>query len=163
MSQRTVRAALAALAFLSLASVASAGPATVGRKVPPFELESLTGDPISSTDFEGKPLYANVFATWCGPCRSEMPLISRTLPHYRGRVAFLAVDAQESSSVIAPYLKSVGVKARVAIDGGQFVATFGASSIPESIFIDRRGIVRAIVHGPIDVVTLKKDLALIES
>lgn len=142
-------------------SLALAAPATVGVRAPPFELESLTGKPVPSSQFRGRALYINLFASWCPPCRLEMPLIVRTLPRYAKRVNFLAVDAQEPSAIIRPYLAQARVRAQVAIDHGQFAASYGARSIPESVFIDRHGVVRAIVHGPIDKATLQKYLALI--
>ncbi len=157
--RRAVAVALAA--SISTMSTAFARPAAVGAKAPAFELESLTGQPVNSSAFAGRALYVNVFATWCPPCRSEMPLIARTLPRYAKLVAFLAVDAQEASEIVKPFLARVGIRSQVAIDRGQFAATFGATSIPESVFIDRHGTVRAIVHGPIDQATLRKDLALI--
>ncbi|MDQ2857199.1 MAG: TlpA family protein disulfide reductase [Candidatus Eremiobacteraeota bacterium] len=156
------RAIVGALAgCIATTTPALAGPAVVGSKAPAFELESLTGQPVNSKAFAGRALFVNVFATWCPPCRLEMPLIARTLPHYAKSVAFLAVDAQEASEIVKPFLARVGVRSAVAIDRGQFAATFGATSIPESIFIDRHGTVRAIVHGPIDRATLHGNLALI--
>jgi len=141
---------------------AAAQPASVGKKAPPFLLEKFDGDSLTLADFAGKPLFINLFATWCPPCRMEMPLIARTSKSYAGRVAFLQVDEQESPSIVAPYLEKIGVKALVAIDQGPFEANYGATAVPESVFIDRHGIVRAIVHGPVDEETLKKDLALID-
>lgn len=159
---------LAALAAV-LVPVAPAAPAlaasrsaAVGAPAPAFALEGLDAETIASPSFAGKPLFVNVFATWCPPCRMEMPLISRVSKRYANRIAFLAVDEQESASIVRPYLKSVGVAASVAIDQGQFEASFGASPIPDSFFIDKRGVVRAIVRGPVDEATLLRDLALID-
>jgi len=153
---------LGALLDSSVAADA-AQPASVGKKAPPFLLEKFDGDSLTLADFTGKPLFINLFATWCPPCRMEMPLIAQTSKAYAGRVSFLQVDEQESPSIVAPYLKSIGVKALVAIDQGPFEANYGAAAVPESVFIDRRGVVRAIVHGPIDAEMLKKDLALIDA
>jgi len=146
---------------MSVSSVADSESARVGKRAPNFELDGLDGQTFRLKAFAGRPLFVNVFATWCPPCRLEMPLVERTLRRYRNRIAFLAVDAQEPSTVIRPYLRSVGVHARVGVDSGQLVASYGARSIPESVFIDRDGIVRAIVRGPIDSETLVRDLALI--
>ncbi len=157
---------LSLVVLLSLASAAPAFAATrsaaVGAPAPAFLLDGLDAASVGSASFKGKPLFVNVFATWCPPCRMEMPLISRVSKKYADRIAFLAIDEQESASVVRPYLTGVGVRARVAIDQGQFEASFGASPIPDSFFIDKRGIVRAIVRGPIDEATLLKDLALID-
>ncbi|MGH7707993.1 MAG: TlpA family protein disulfide reductase, partial [Vulcanimicrobiaceae bacterium] len=133
----------------------------VGAAAPRFIVDRLTGGVISSAGLRGKPAYINIFASWCPPCRQELPAVVGAYSKYRGAVAFLGVDEQEPAVAVRPFVKAMKLTFDVGLDRGQMAATYGASSIPESIFIDRRGVVRAIVHGPISSTTLANDLALI--
>jgi cytochrome c biogenesis protein CcmG/thiol:disulfide interchange protein DsbE len=145
----------------SSASAAGALVATVGRPAPAFVLEDLSGAPLSSKTLRGKPLYINVFATWCPPCRIELPEIVRSYDRYEGKVAFLGVDEQEPSGKIEPFRRKMGIRYPVAVDQGQMEASYRAHSVPTSVFIDRRGVVRALYRGPIPGKLLQKYLALI--
>jgi thiol-disulfide isomerase/thioredoxin len=159
--------AVAAVAISIAAAVAGsaavAGPvvATVGQAAPAFLLEDLSGAPLSSKRLGGKPLYINVFATWCPPCRKELPEIVRSFGRFKGQIAFLGVDEQEPAGRITPFMHAMGIRYPVAIDQGQMEASYRAHSVPTSVFIDRRGIVRALYRGPIPDILLQKYLHLI--
>src|SRR5450631_4865199 len=134
------------LALLGPAFLAAAGPlvAAVGKPAPAFMLEDLQGAPVSAEMFAGKPLYINVFATWCPPCRIELPDIVRSYARFQGRVTFLGVDEQEPPGKIEPFSRAMGIRYPIAVDQGQMEASYRAHSVPTSVFIDRRGIVRAL-------------------
>ena len=125
--------------------------AAVGKPAPAFMLEDLQGAPVSAKMFAGRPLYINVFATWCPPCRIELPDIVRSYARFKGRVAFLGVDEQEPPGKIEPFSRAMGIRYPIAIDQGQMEASYRAHSVPTSVFIDRRGLVRALYRGPIPV------------
>jgi cytochrome c biogenesis protein CcmG, thiol:disulfide interchange protein DsbE len=156
----------ATLLAVFLAPAPSAGAATalvadVGKPAPAFVLEDLSGAPLSSKVLRGKPLYINVFATWCPPCRIELPEIVRSFAKYKTKVAFLGVDEQEPAGKIEPFRRQMGIRYPIAIDQGQMEASYRAHSVPTSVFIDRRGIVRALYRGPIPDRLLQKYLRLI--
>jgi thiol-disulfide isomerase/thioredoxin len=144
---------------------AAAAPAvaTVGQPAPPFLLEDLAGTPVASKSLRGKPVYINLFASWCPPCRTELPAIVRSYGHFKGQIAYLGVDEQEPAERITPFVRTMGIGYPVAIDQGQLQASLGARAIPLSVFIDRRGIVRAIFRGPIPADVLHTDLQRIAS
>ena len=150
---RTALCALALAAARSPAGSAEAG-AQVGKSAPAFLVNTLEGTSVTS-NFEGRPAYINVFATWCSPCRNELPSIVEQARQYRGRIVFLFVDERESPNLVQGFARKFGVQAPIAVDGGQFAATFAVGGLPESIFIDRNGIVRDIYRGwiPADVLT----------
>ncbi|MGD0475259.1 MAG: TlpA disulfide reductase family protein [Candidatus Velthaea sp.] len=135
--------------------------ATVGKPAPAFVLEDLSGAPVSSASLHGKPLYINVFASWCPPCRVELPAIVRGYSRFKAKVAFLGVDEQEPAEKIQPFRRAMGIRYPIAIDQGQMEASYRAHSVPTSVFIDRRGIVRALYRGPIPPPLLQKYLELI--
>jgi cytochrome c biogenesis protein CcmG/thiol:disulfide interchange protein DsbE len=135
--------------------------AAVGKPAPAFMLEDLSGSPLSSKSLRGKPLYINVFATWCPPCRIELPEIVNSYERYKAKVVFLGVDEQEPAGKIEPFRLKMGIRYPVAIDQGQMEASYRAHSVPTSVFIDRHGIVRALYRGPIPPALLQRYLQLI--
>lgn len=120
----------------------------VGDAAPAFFLATLDGISLTG-DFHGRPAYINIFATWCPPCRRELPSILQQARTYRDRIVFLFVDEQEAPTKVQSFASSVGLLTPVAVDRGEFAATFNVQGLPESIFIDRHGIVRYIQRGSI--------------
>jgi thiol-disulfide isomerase/thioredoxin len=113
---------------------------------------------VTLARFAGRPLYINVFASWCPPCRDEFPRIVAAQQRFGGRVAFLAVSTQEAAAPARRFASEMHATFPVAIDRGRMGIAYGAVSLPDSFFIDRHGVVRAVVHGPVDRVTLERDL-----
>jgi thiol-disulfide isomerase/thioredoxin len=142
-------------------ATASSLVATVGQPAPAFVLEDLSGALVSAKALLGKPVYINVFATWCPPCRTELPAIVRSYGRYKDKVTFLGVDEQEPAGKIEPFTRALNIRYRIAVDHGQMEASYRAYSIPISVFIDRHGIVRALFRGPVPESLLERDLARI--
>lgn len=147
------------LALLAISPHAAPGAsvARVGEPAPLFLLDTLDGKTITHADTAGRRTYINVFATWCPPCQSEIPRLVNAARSHPG-VQFIFVDEQESPSAVKRFVQRYGIRGVVAIDQGQFAATYGALPIPESIFIDERGIVRMLYRGPIPQALLQKVL-----
>jgi cytochrome c biogenesis protein CcmG/thiol:disulfide interchange protein DsbE len=162
---RRVRALAACGAFASVlvagaAASAGSGVATVSRPAPPFDLETPGGgDDLTLHSFRGRPLVLNVFASWCPPCREELPRIASAAHHAKARVAFLGVDEQEAEQMATMFAKQMRLPYPIALDHGQFAASYGARSLPETVFVDAHGTVRAIVHGSISAELLARNLA----
>jgi thiol-disulfide isomerase/thioredoxin len=154
--------AAAVTAVLLVAAAMAAGVAAMGKPAPAFMVDGLDGNTITA-DFHGKPAYINVFATWCPPCRGEIPRIVRAAKQYQGRVTVVFVDEQESPGRVQSFAREFGMASPVAIDQGQFAATYGLGSIPLSVFIDRHGIVRLIYRGPIPQNVLEHELSILAS
>jgi cytochrome c biogenesis protein CcmG, thiol:disulfide interchange protein DsbE len=134
----------------------------VGDLAPAFAVNTLDGRSIDG-DFHGRPAYINVFATWCSPCRREFPAILRQAQEYRDRVAFLLVDEQEPAIRVKSFADGLGAAPPIAVDRGQFAATFDVQGLPESIFIDRNGVVRYIYRGTIPDAVLAGELSALAS
>jgi len=133
--------------------------ARAGEPAPAFRLESFDGSIVTLAQFAGKPLYINVFASWCPPCRTEFPRIVAAQRRYGNRVTFLAVSTQEPAAPAKRFANAMHATFPVAIDRGRMGLSYGARSLPDSYFVDRHGVVRAVVNGPVDAVTLDHDLA----
>jgi cytochrome c biogenesis protein CcmG, thiol:disulfide interchange protein DsbE len=153
-------------AGIAAASFAAAGRGAVvavtGKPAPAFMVDALGGGTITA-DFHGRPAYVNVFATWCPPCRGEIPRIVQAAKHYRGRVTVVLIDEQESPGRVQSFARAFDIASPIAIDQGQFAATYGLGSIPLSVFIDRHGIVQLIYRGPIPEPVLEHELSMLAS
>jgi cytochrome c biogenesis protein CcmG/thiol:disulfide interchange protein DsbE len=155
-------ATAACAALLAVAFPASAEQiAAVGKPAPQFSFTGLDGNKLSLQKFAGHPVFVNFFATWCPPCKLELPNIVKNYSAYKGRVVFLGLDQEESPDLVKPFLKQYSIAYQVGIDEGQVGIDYGVAALPQSVFIDRHGVVRAIWRGymPPDIFT--KDMALI--
>jgi thiol-disulfide isomerase/thioredoxin len=140
---------------------ASTGRAVVGERAPAFVLERPGGGEFTRASFPRRPMVLNVYASWCASCRLEERALVRAYRAYGHRVTFLGVDEQEAERTAVNYARSMGVAYPIALDDGQFAATYGTSKIPETVFIDARGIVRAIRLGSMSAAEFASALATV--
>ena len=151
------------LAGLSVfASSASAAPVTVEEfrqlglqpprerlEIVDFELQDLSGETRRLSDFKGKVVFLNFWATWCGPCRFEMPSMETLYRRFKGSgLEIVAVNLQEDRGSVQRFVDEQGLSFHVLLDTtGRIGATYGARSIPTTYIIDRDGFVRAGTVG----------------
>jgi cytochrome c biogenesis protein CcmG/thiol:disulfide interchange protein DsbE len=123
---------------------------------PDFRLPRLDGDgKLSLAEFDGKPLVINFWASWCGPCRDEAPLLQAAAREYRGRLVVLGVDYQDFTGDARKFVRKFGLTYPIVRDGdGSLLARWGVTGAPESFFVDRAGKVVAHVPGAVDKETL---------
>ncbi len=145
------------------AAAAAPGGAVVGRQAPPFLLERPGGGEYTRASFPRRPMVLNVYASWCASCRLEERALVAAYRSYGKRVTFLGIDEQEAEKTALRYAHELGVTYPVALDDGQFAATYGTAEIPETVFVDGRGIVRAIRLGGMSPAELTSALATIVS
>lgn len=116
---------------------------------------SLT--PVSGSEFEGilvglrgTPVVVNVWASWCGPCRVEAPLLQKASEHYGERVVFLGVDARDSEGDARDFLRRYSITYPNVVDATEEVTgLLGLRGFPTTYIFDRAGRVRASVVGGI--------------
>ncbi len=135
--------------------------AQIGKPAPAFSFITLDGTRQTSAAFRGRPVFMNFFATWCPPCKLELPNIVKNYPEYKGKVVFLGLDQEESPDLVKPFLKQFDINYEVGIDEGQIGMDYGVAAIPQSVFIDRRGVVRAIWRGYMPPNVFSQKMALI--
>jgi peroxiredoxin len=133
----------------------------LGQPAPPFALKDVDGKPISLSQFRGRPVFINAFATWCPPCKQELPGIVAAYPAYKDKVVFLGVDEQEDVELVKPFLRRFGITYQVALDPGVVADHYDIASLPESFFIDRSGKVVKMYRGFMTPDVLKTNLATI--
>lgn len=122
------------------------------RPVPALDALNLQSDPVRLSDFRGKLLVLNFWATWCPPCRAELPTL-QALPEWFGedKVAVLALNFQEAGRTVRRFLESSGLKLPVALDAnGDITRAWGIRAFPTTVLIDRQGKPRQIVQGEVD-------------
>ena len=117
-----------------------------------FGLENLSGEEILLSSFEGKVVLLNFWATWCGPCRSEIPSMQALYDDLESEgLEIVAVNLRESSSTVASFVKEFGMTFPVLLDAtGEIGSTYGASSIPTTYVIDRKGFAVSGIIGSIE-------------
>jgi cytochrome c biogenesis protein CcmG/thiol:disulfide interchange protein DsbE len=146
--------------YLSRETAADAGPTPlttapyVGNLAPDFTLQTLDGRSITLRDYtagEGTPVVLNFWATWCPPCRVEMPYFESVNALYAGQVAVLGLNQAESAETIADYARDHGLTYPLLVDQDMRVNNlYGVLNLPTTIFIDRNGVVREVLIGTIN-------------
>jgi len=120
------------------------------RAAPDFLLETLDGGTLRLSDLQGKAVLVNFWATWCQPCRSELPHLVAAYDRYRQEgLEIVAVNLQEDKDTIAGFVEEFGIQFPVVIDrSGDVSDKYRVIGVPTSFFIDRSGVVRSIYTGP---------------
>lgn len=125
------------------------GPAT-GYAAVDFTLPDLSGTPVQLSDLRGKVVFLNLWATWCPPCRAEMPSMQALYDRLKGRdFAMVAVAEDTDAADVSAFVKELGLTFPVLLDSDNHLpARFGVTGYPETFVIDRDGQVIKHVIGP---------------
>ena len=126
-----------------------------GNKAPNFGLKTLDGQKVKLSDMVGKKVILNFWATWCPPCKAEMPHMQDFYEEQKNnQVTILAVNlttSEKSSDNIGSFVKDYGLTFPIVLDSeGQVGQTYQAVTIPTSYIIDTKGVIRKKIVGPMD-------------
>ena len=129
-----------------------AGLGLLKNKVPAadFKLPLLSAETRSLSDYKGKVVFLNFWATWCPPCREEMPAMEKLYQRFKNEgLVFLAVDIQEGRKEVEAFIKERGFSFPVALDEkGEAAGLYGIRSIPTTFIVDKDGnIIAAAIGG----------------
>ena len=136
----------------------------VGKRAPDFTLQTLDGTEISLSDLRGQAVLLNFWATWCGPCRAEMPEFQQiyTLEKERG-FTIVAVDFQEQAPQVENFVSEFGLTFTIALDeDGEVSEDYRINSWPTTFLVDGNGIITWVNRGPATVSTLIEQLSEFE-
>lgn len=115
----------------------------VGSAAPDFELVDLKGDRIRLSELRGKPVLVNFWATWCAPCKLEMPDIQKIYESYPGEFVVLAVNAGENAAQVEKFSNDIGVSFDVLLDPKSEVQDlYQLRGYPTSYLVDGEGVIR---------------------
>lgn len=152
--------ALASVAILALAfglvwmQSSKYEPLTVGKIAPDFALPDLVDKDVRLSDFRGKVVFLNFWATWCKPCREEMPSMEVLYKNFErdGLVVLaISIDRVTTKKDIPPFVKSLNLTFPILIDSwGQTDKRYKLMGVPETYIIDQQGVLREKVIGPRD-------------
>lgn len=138
---------LVLLAILGLVLLTRDAPvgAEVGRPAPDFSLADLDGNPVRLADLRGRPVVVNFWASWCGPCVEEFPLLRRALEeHAASGLAVIGVVYRDGSEAAREFMARLEAPWPAVMDPGEEVASrYAIYGPPETFFIDADGVVRA--------------------
>ncbi len=124
----------------------------MGFRAPGFSVPALDGQSLSLADYRGKVVMINFWATWCIPCRVEMPSMENLYEKYRGKgFEILAVSGGESQSVVQPFIENLKLSFPILLDE-QFEVhdKYQVSAIPSTFLVDKSGVITNRFFGAMD-------------
>jgi cytochrome c biogenesis protein CcmG/thiol:disulfide interchange protein DsbE len=146
-----IAAALVVILFIGLGKdPAAIRSPLVGKPAPAFALREVgTGNTIDIAQYRGKPLIINFWATWCGPCWEEHPILVANARMLQPNVQFLGVVFQDKEDKILGFLQQRGTAYPTVVDDrGKTAIAYGVGGVPETYFVDANGVIRAKFAGP---------------
>ena len=137
---------------------------TQDKTAPDFRLKNLEGQFVTLSEFRGKPVLINFWASWCPPCREEMPYLQQVYDEWTSKgLVLLTIDIGETPATITKYFAENNLSLLVLLDTDKEVSQeYGITGVPETFLIDRNGIIRKKQIGAYpDKKTIENDLSII--
>ena len=131
-------------------------PIQPGLEMPNFTFPDINGREVSLSDHRGKVVLVNVWATWCPPCRQEMPSMQSLYEKFKGEnfeILAVSIDS-EGREAVAPFMRKMNLTFPALLDPGETIRSlYGITGVPESFIIDKQGILVEKIIGPINWAT----------
>jgi cytochrome c biogenesis protein CcmG, thiol:disulfide interchange protein DsbE len=139
-------------------------PLTVGMAAPDFSLPDIEGKTVRLSDYRGKVVFVNFWATWCKPCKEEMPSMEILWENFKSEdfvMLAISMDRVTTKKDIPPFIESMRLTFPILTDSwGQTDKRYKLMGVPETYIIDQNGVLREKVIGPRDW-TLKESVATV--
>lgn len=140
---------LAAIIFTIYEIVQDKSVVSVGEKAPDFKLQTMDGQTVKLSDFRGKGVVLNFWASWCNPCKSEMPYLNEADRQHLKGVKIIAVNIRETSKTVQNFFKEHDLNFTTILDKkGNVTKTYNVVKIPSTFLIDKNGVVVKKMEGP---------------
>ncbi len=139
------------------------GSPLLGRPAPDFTLESLDGQTVSLSDYSGRPVIVNFWASWCVPCREEFPLLRDVRrQHAENGLEVLGIVHDDGPNAAREFATGYGADWPLLMDPSDTAwQAYGGQLVPVTFYVDRDGIVQAVSFGPPPADALDAQLAKI--
>ena len=125
-------------------------PPAVGLRAPDFSLSMVSGEKLRLSALKGRPVVINFWATWCGPCKEEMPLFEAYAKKTGDQVVWLGVNELESAETVNAFIQELNITFPILLDlEGQVAQDYYVRGYPATYFVDADGIIRAQHLGQI--------------
>ncbi|MDR0641376.1 MAG: TlpA family protein disulfide reductase [Treponema sp.] len=149
--------------LLLWAPPAGADELAAGRKAPDFTFTAPGGRTVKLSDYRGKPLVLHFWATWCGPCIRELPLIA-ALAAKSQDLTSLAVNCAETDREVSSFLRAGKLDLNVVMDrDGQISQLYNIYAIPQTFMIDAEGFIKSVRVGAYSQRELNRDISALLS
>lgn len=120
----------------------------IGERAPRIRLPQIGGGELDTRDYAGRPLWINFMATWCPPCRDELPMMESMQAQLGDEISIVLVDVGEDRQTVAAFIDSLNVDLPTGIDeDGTIQAEWGAYALPVHYWIDADGVVQHYLFG----------------
>ncbi len=135
---------------------------TTGNRLPQLQLSCLTPGPaIDLAALSGRPVLVNLWASWCGPCREEMPILQAAHEQYGEQVQFLGVDSKDTLEAGASFLGDIGVTYPQVVDPeGELLNHLGVPGLPVTVLLDDEGRIAATHVGQLNSESIEELLVV---
>lgn len=126
-------------------------PWPAGQKAPELRATALDGKVWALKDLRGRAVLVNFWASWCEPCKEEMPSLQALADRHPDRLVVLTINLKESPEAIARFVRSSGLRLPVVRDAdGSLARAWGVRIYPSTVLVDAQGRVRSVVRGGLD-------------
>lgn len=125
----------------------------IGKTAPDFTFPDLNGRQVSLSEYRGKVVLVNIWATWCPPCVTEMPSMQRLYKRFKDQpfeILAISIDASGLEAV-KPFMRELNLTFPALLDtAGSMRNVYGTKGVPESVIIDKNGVVAKKIIGPVE-------------
>lgn len=146
-----------AVGIVGCAGTPPSPPIRIGSRLPPIELTDLQGSLVSSSDWTGTPTVINFWATWCVPCRKEIPVLQELAEEGSVRIVGIALD-ENREQLVRDYVERAGMTYPLLFGNQAVFESWDGLTIPYTLVLDRDGLLHRVYRGPVTYEDLMRDL-----
>lgn len=123
----------------------------IGAVAPDFTLTNLEREEVTLSQYRGRPVVINFWATWCVPCRNEMPAFQRAFEaHKKDGLVILAINFEEGEDLVRLFIRELGITFEVLYDTqAEVTKTYQVTGLPRTLFVSREGVIQHIQVGEV--------------